>query len=108
MRDPARIEVMLNALREAWLKDPDVRLGQLLVNHSRIDEACPEIFHLEDDQLLANINDWLEKFDSGELHTITGPAELTAEELRIRKLGQEEGLRELRLRVSQLFQKESM
>jgi hypothetical protein len=103
MRDPARIEVLLNALREAWLKDPDMRFGQLLVNHARLGEPCPEVFHLEDDQLLANIRDWMAKSDSGELHTITGPAELTAEELKIRKLGQEEGLREFGLRINKLF-----
>lgn len=106
MRDPNRIEVMLKALHDTWLKDPDMRLGQLIVNQARIDEPCSQVFNIEDDQLLANLRDWLSKSDSGELHLINGPAELTSEELKIRKQGQEEGMREFRLRASKLFQKE--
>ncbi len=32
MRDPARIDQILTALREAWLQVPDERLGQFLDN----------------------------------------------------------------------------
>lgn len=32
MRDPARIPRILEALRVEWEKQPDMRLGQLLVN----------------------------------------------------------------------------
>lgn len=32
MRDPKRIDEILAALREAWLKAPDERLGQFLDN----------------------------------------------------------------------------
>ncbi len=32
MRDPARIERMLDHINYIWQKEPDLRLGQLLVN----------------------------------------------------------------------------
>jgi uncharacterized protein YihD (DUF1040 family) len=34
MRDPARIDRMIELLREAWHKEPDQRLGQLVTNLS--------------------------------------------------------------------------
>jgi uncharacterized protein YihD (DUF1040 family) len=52
MRDPERIEVMLNALREAWCASPDLRLGQLIVNAVRPSEPCPQVFYIEDDVML--------------------------------------------------------
>lgn len=32
MRDPQRIDRILLGLREKWMKDPDLRFGQLLFN----------------------------------------------------------------------------
>ena len=48
MRDPARIPVVLDAIRERWEKHPDQRLCQLLFNlHQQYDG-----FYVEDDELL--------------------------------------------------------
>lgn len=55
MRDPARIEPMLMAIKEMWLLQPDLRLGQLLVNVVRPTEPCPDIFYLEDEILLQKL-----------------------------------------------------
>jgi hypothetical protein len=52
MRDPKRIEVVLDALREIWLHNPDLRLGQIVVNAIRPTDPCPQIFNAEDDVLL--------------------------------------------------------
>jgi uncharacterized protein YihD (DUF1040 family) len=46
VRDPARIARMLALLRTAWLRDPDMRLGQLMSN--LFDDAIE--FHIEDDR----------------------------------------------------------
>jgi hypothetical protein len=54
MRDPARIPVMLVALGELWAKNPDWRLGQLMVNTVRPDLGR-NLFYIEDDQLLQRI-----------------------------------------------------
>ena len=51
MRDPKRIDRVLATIRGAWLKVPDWRLGQLLVNVVEPREPCPELFSVEDDQL---------------------------------------------------------
>ncbi|QDU43510.1 hypothetical protein Mal52_19860 [Symmachiella dynata] len=51
MRDPERIDRVLNSIREAWIETPDWRLGQLLVNAIKPSEPCPEIFYIEDSKL---------------------------------------------------------
>jgi uncharacterized protein YihD (DUF1040 family) len=53
MRDPARIPVLLEALRVAWEKNPDLRLTQLLVN--TLDARPNAIFYVEDDITLARL-----------------------------------------------------
>ncbi|MCU0706558.1 MAG: hypothetical protein MUF18_21590 [Fimbriiglobus sp.] len=52
MRDPARIEPILEEIRRIWTACPDLRLSQLLVNVIRSPEPCPQIFYFEDDKLL--------------------------------------------------------
>ena len=46
MRDPARIDRMLEKLRQLWLEAPDFRLGQLVVN---LGPPKLPTFHVEDD-----------------------------------------------------------
>lgn len=60
MRDPARISVMLNALHEVWARNPDMRLGQLLLNVANSEAPCPELFYIEDEHLLRNLNKFTE------------------------------------------------
>lgn len=48
MRDPARIDRILAALRAAWVEHPDLRLGQLIVNAIRPSRPCPQVFLAED------------------------------------------------------------
>jgi hypothetical protein len=55
MRDPARIPVMLAALGELWAKNPDWRLGQLLVNAANRPDLGRSLFYVEDDVLLRGI-----------------------------------------------------
>ena len=60
MRDPARIDVVLAALRAAWVDSPNLRLGQLIVNAVRPSNPCPEVFHAEDDALLRGLTSFRE------------------------------------------------
>jgi uncharacterized protein YihD (DUF1040 family) len=60
MRDPARIEPMLNLIRTAWELNPDMRLGQLLVNIVRPTQSCPEVFYVEDDELVRRIGKYFD------------------------------------------------
>jgi hypothetical protein len=60
MREADRISATLAAIREAWEANPDLRLGQLVYNdaHTATHGAippCPELFYLDDDQLLAGL-----------------------------------------------------
>jgi hypothetical protein len=54
MRDPARIDKILAALREAWLKAPDERLGQLdnCTDFSRTEDYFRQFRNMEDDKWL--------------------------------------------------------
>lgn len=54
MRDPERINRILNKIRTAWSVRPDMRLGQLLINLTGIDQT--DLFQLEDDELEANLD----------------------------------------------------
>lgn len=55
MRDPERIPVLLAAIEEYWTRNPDLRLGQLIVGVSgRFDP-----FFLEDEELLKRLEDAL-------------------------------------------------
>ena len=48
MRDLARIDQVLELLREGWTRSRDLRLGQLLVNAISPKEPCPEVYAIED------------------------------------------------------------
>jgi len=48
MRDPNRIDPLLARLKVAWEKNPDLRLGQLLMNVYR----DPVLYYVEDDELI--------------------------------------------------------
>lgn len=51
-RDAARINVVLDKLREVWERNPDLRLAQLIVNAAGAIGPCSDIFYLEDEVLL--------------------------------------------------------
>ena len=60
MRHPARIEPMLQLIRTVWELNPDLRLGQLLVNIVRPKASCPEIFNVEDDELVRRVGKYFD------------------------------------------------
>lgn len=49
MRDPNRIDRVLDLLRQYWTQYPDMRLGQIVVCAIRPKEPCPQVFFAEDD-----------------------------------------------------------
>jgi hypothetical protein len=53
VRDPNRIDPILQKLRDVWLANPDWRLGQLVVNVSGL--ADP--FYVEDAEMLVRLWD---------------------------------------------------
>ena len=58
MRDPDRISEILGVLRDIWERNPDLRLGQIVVNAIRPGEPCPQIFSAEDEALLAGLHEF--------------------------------------------------
>lgn len=56
MRNPERIDIIIEAVKEEWRKVPDWRLGQLITNISRA-VGIKDPFFLEDDQLIKAINE---------------------------------------------------
>ena len=60
-RDPRRIEVMLDTIRRIWEQDPDLRLGQLIINamtRARMQEK--RLFFLEDKELFKALKEFAE------------------------------------------------
>ena len=55
MRDPRRIDDVLLAIAEVWALDPDLRLGQLLVNAVRLAEPWQELSGIEDAELVRRV-----------------------------------------------------
>lgn len=60
MRDPARIDDVLAAVRAAWAESADLRLGQLIVNAVRSTNPCPEVFYAEDEALIQGLKSFRE------------------------------------------------
>ena len=50
MRDPNRIDIIIEELRKCWKRNPDLRLGQLIYNLNKSGNS--DIFFPEDDKWL--------------------------------------------------------
>lgn len=57
MRDINRINPLLRKIQSYWIKNPDLRLGQLLYNIS-YHAGYPDIFVIEDDKLSKALDDY--------------------------------------------------
>ena len=57
-RDPERIDRILGLIAEIWRTSPELRLGQLLLNATRLTD--PRIYNLEDDRLETALREWRE------------------------------------------------
>jgi hypothetical protein len=65
MRDPARIDEVLELLRVVWTLEPDLRLGQLVYNAARIrDPALHDVFSIEDSSLQEGLVRYLEQINA--------------------------------------------
>jgi len=51
MRDPKRIKKVLETIERVWIKVPDFRLGQLIVNATKQNDP----FYVEDDILIKQL-----------------------------------------------------
>lgn len=66
MRDPARIDRILEKLRAVWEAQPDLRLTQLIVNTVRPGEPCPRVFYFEDTDLEARLDVLVNELPTGD------------------------------------------
>lgn len=65
MRDPARIDEVLELLRAVWTLQPDLRLGQLVYNAARIrDPELNDVFSIEDSSLQKGLVRYFEQIKS--------------------------------------------
>src|SRR5436190_17600423 len=66
MRDPNRIDRIIEMLREAWHRNPDWRLNQLIINASDTPYDCDKpqecglglVYYLEDDVMEQRLQSW--------------------------------------------------
>lgn len=60
MRDPARIQRLLGKLYSVWLCNPDMRLGQLLINLSKLKQYDADLlWNIEDSDWEKLLDDYL-------------------------------------------------
>ena len=62
MRDPNRIDLVLDAIREVWVKHPDMWLGQLIGNAVQPRRPNAETFATEDIQLVKKLGKLQQRF----------------------------------------------
>ena len=57
MRDPERIQPLLELVAEVWPRDPDMRLGQFLIFAAKVGgwQGGADIYSVEDDVLEAGL-----------------------------------------------------
>ena len=68
MRDPKRIEIVLNRLGKVWKEYPDFRLCQLLANLSyKSGNKNTDLFYYEDTDLLKAIESVIESVIESDL-----------------------------------------
>lgn len=68
MRDPNRIPEIMERIREVWEQEPDLRLGQLILNACRNKtSAWPDVFSVEDEVLLQGLEEYSERLKSHNL-----------------------------------------
>ena len=51
MRDPKRIQPMLDLIKQIWERSPDLRLGQLISNATVDVDDEDRLYHIEDEEL---------------------------------------------------------
>ena len=54
MRDPKRIDEIINKIKDIWNKYPDLRLGQLILCNVREED----LFYIDDNELLRRLDDF--------------------------------------------------
>ncbi len=64
MRDINRIPKILSELEQIWKENPDLRLGQLMIIATRPKNPCPEVFYIEDEDILKGIQSIGKKDDT--------------------------------------------
>lgn len=64
MRDLSRIDKILLTLKAVWEREPDLRLGQLVVNaiilSTGVEFLCSTVFYAEDDKIRQGLSAVLE------------------------------------------------
>lgn len=60
MRDSKRIQPFLEKIEQLWLKNPDLRFGQLIIWMAKIAEHHSKLFYMEEKEFLKNMEE-LEK-----------------------------------------------
>lgn len=72
MRDPDRIPVILDELKEYWIQNPDLRLGQIISNFGGYAGAGRDPSNVEDEDMLQVIRDELDAMEKKNESIIPG------------------------------------
>lgn len=67
MRDPKRIPILIDELKAFWIKNPDLRLGQIMLIAGKKAGCGEDIWNIEDKELIDALTDkseWEEEFST--------------------------------------------
>lgn len=60
-KEPNMQEELIRELFQVWKDDPSLRFAQLLTNVIEPEDSCPEIYHIEDSELLSRLKKYHQK-----------------------------------------------
>lgn len=63
MRDPSRIDGVLEALEERWRSAPDLRLAQIIGNAGQAMGYRTDPYYMEDYELMEYLKSWEDEDD---------------------------------------------
>jgi uncharacterized protein YihD (DUF1040 family) len=57
-KEPFIEDDVIQAIKEAWAQNPDMRLTQLLINAIAPGDTCSELYSIEDSKLIKLLNNF--------------------------------------------------
>lgn len=58
MKDKKRISKIIEEVKKVWLRFPNLRLGQLIINAIENEKVQPDLYYIEDEKMIEVLKDY--------------------------------------------------